>query len=153
MNRPASIVLFEKLYIAVIVIGVIGVALSWNSLSAMAETQPGVPESMGSGILIGAPFFNITFLPLVIPLLLLYFIARRASNIAKWIFVILTAFSVYSFIATLSNPMVPKGLLLAVNVVSLALTLYCAWLLFKPDAKAWLESKGADGPADPTTFE
>ena len=148
MNRPASIVLFEKLYIAVIVIGVIGVALSWNSLSAMAETQPGVPESMGSGILIGALVFGF-----LIPLLLLYFIARRASNIAKWIFVILTAFSVYSFIATLSNPMVPKGLLLAVNVVSLALTLYCAWLLFKPDAKAWLESKGADGPADPTTFE
>ena len=148
MNRPASIVLFEKLYIAVIVIGVIGVALSWNSLSAMAETQPGVPESMGSAILIGALVFGF-----LIPLLLLYFIARRASNIAKWIFVILTAFSVYSFIATLSNPMVPKGLLLAVNVVSLALTLYCAWLLFKPDAKAWLESKGADGPADPTTFE
>jgi uncharacterized membrane protein len=148
MNRPASIVLFEKLYIAVIVIGVIGVALSWNSLSAMAETQPGVPGSVGSGILIGALIFGF-----LVPLLLLYFIARRASNIAKWIFVILTAFSVYSFIATLSNPMVPKGLLLAVNVLSLILTLYCAWLLFKPDAKAWLESKGADGPADPTTFE
>ena|SRR5688572_18206977 len=148
MNRPASIVLFEKLYIAVIIIGVIGVALSWNSLSAMAEAQPGVPEAMGSGILIGALIFGF-----LIPLLLLYFIARRASNIAKWIFVILTAFSVYSFIATLSNPMVPKGILLAVNVVSLILTLYCAWLLFKPDAKAWLESKGVDGPTDPTTFE
>lgn len=148
MNRPASIVLFEKLYAAVIVIGVIGVVLSWNSLSAMAEAQPGVSGSVGSGILIGALIFGF-----LVPLLLLYFIARRASNIAKWIFVLLTAFGVYSFIATLSNPMVPKGLLLVVNAVSLVLTLYCAWLLFKPDAKAWLESKGADGPADPTTFE
>lgn len=148
MNRPASIVLFEKLYIAVIVIGVIGVALSWSSLSAMANSQPGVSGSVGSGILIGALVFGF-----LIPLLLVYFIARRASNIAKWIFVVLTAFSVYSFIATVSDPAVPKGLLLAVNVVSLVLTLYCAWLLFKPDAKAWLESKGADGPGDPTTFE
>ena len=148
MNRPASIILFEKLYIVVIVIGVIGVALSWSSLTAMAGSQAGVPESVGSGILIGALIFGF-----LLPLLLLYFIARRASNIAKWIFVVLTAFSVYSFIATIANPAVPKGILLAVNVVSLVLTLYCAWLLFKPDAKAWLESKGADGPGDPTTFE
>ena len=148
MNRPASIVLFEKLYIVVIIIGVIGVALSWSSLTAMAGNQPGVPESVGSGILIGALIFGF-----LVPLVLLYFIARRASNIAKWIFVVLTAFSVYSFIATISNPAVPQGILLAVNVVSLVLTLYCAWLLFKPDAKAWLESKGVDGPGDPTTFE
>ena len=148
MNRPASIVLFEKLYIAVIVIGVIGVALSWNSLSAMAGAQPGVPASMGSGILIGALIFGF-----LIPLLLLYFIARRASNVAKWIFVVLTAFGVYSFIAGLANPMMPKGLLLAVNVVSLVLTLYCAWLLFQPDAKAWLESKGANAAGDPTPLE
>ena len=148
MNRPASIVLFEKLYIAVIVIGVIGVALSWNSLSAMAGAQPGVPASMGSGILIGALIFGF-----LIPLLLLYFIARRASNVAKWIFVVLTAFGVYSFIAGLANPMMPKGLLLAVNVVSLVLTLYCAWLLFRPDAKAWLENKGGDVRTDTTPLE
>ena len=148
MNRPASIVLFEKLYIAVIVIGVIGVALSWNSLSAMAGAQPGVPASMGSGILIGALIFGF-----LIPLLLLYFIARRASNVAKWIFVVLTAFGVYSVIAGLANPMMPKGLLLAVNVVSLVLTLYCAWLLFRPDAKAWLDSKGGDVRGDTTTIE
>lgn len=147
MNRPPSIVLFEKLYLAVIVIGVIGVVLSWNSLNAMVTSQPGVSASTGSGILIGSLIFGF-----LIPLLLLYFIARRASNVAKWIFVVLTAFGVYSFIATLSNPLVPKGLLLGVNVVSLILTLYCAWLLFRPDAKAWLDSKGAEGPADPDTF-
>ena len=148
MNRPASIVLFEKLYIAVIVIGVIGVALSWSSLTAMADSQPGLPQSAASGILIGALIFGF-----LIPILLLYFIARRASNIAKWIFVVLTAFSLYSFVAGLSNPQMPKGLLLAANVVSLLLTLYCAWLLFQPDAKAWLESKGADAAGDPTPLE
>lgn len=148
MNRPASIVLFEKLYILVIVIGVIAVALSWSSLNAAAAAQPGVSPSVGSGILIGALIFGF-----LIPLLLLYFIARRASNIAKWIFVVLTAFSLYSFIAGLSNPVMPKGLLMIVNLVSLALTLYCAWLLFRPDAKAWLESKGADVPGGPTPLE
>ena len=148
MDRPASIVLFEKLYIAVIVIGVIGVALSWSSLSAMANNQPGISESVGSGILVGALVFGF-----LIPLLLVYFIARRASSMAKWIFVVLTAFGVYSFISTVSDPAVPKGILFGINVVSLLVTLYCAWLLFKPDAKAWLESHGADGPGDPTTFD
>jgi hypothetical protein len=148
MNRPASIVLFEKLYLVVIVIGIVGVGLSWNSLSAMAGNQPGVPESAAQGILIGALAFGF-----LVPLLLLYFIARRASNVAKWIFVVLTAFSVYSFITTISNPAVPKGVLLAINAVNLLLTLYCAWLLFKPDAKAWLESRSTDGSADPTTLE
>ena len=146
--RPASIVLFEKLYIATIVIGLIGVVLSWNSLTAMAQAQPGVTASVGSGILIGALVFGF-----LIPLLLLYFIARRASNVAKWIFVLLTAFSAYSFIAGVANPHTPKGFLLGLNAVSLLLTLYCAWLLFRPDAKAWLVTKGANAPADPTTFE
>jgi hypothetical protein len=146
--RPPSIVLFERLYLAVIVIGLVAVALSWNSISAIAAKQPGVPESVGNGILLAALIFGF-----LIPLLLLYFIARRASNIAKWIFVILAAFSLYSFVSGLSNPQMPGTLFLALNAVSTLLTLYCAWLLFKPDAKAWLESKGADGPADPTTFD
>jgi len=146
--RPPSIVLFEKLYVAVIVIGLAAVALSWSSISAMASNQPGVPAAVGSSILVGALIFGF-----LVPILLLYFIARRASTVAKWIFVVLAAFSLYSFVSGLANPPVAGTLFLAVNAVSTLLTLYCAWLLFKPDAKAWLDSKGANAPADPTTFE
>ena len=37
--------------------------------------------------------------------------------------------------------------------VATALQVFAAWLLFKPDAVAWLESKGANGPGDPDTFD
>ena len=80
-------------------------------------------------------------LAVAIPLLLLYFIARRASNVAKWIFVALTAISLYSLVSGVANPATPKNLLLLVAVLNMALTLYAAWLLFRPDAKAWLASK------------
>jgi hypothetical protein len=147
MNRPASIVLFEKLYLLSIVVSAIAIALGWEQMLAMAGARPGLSASAQQGVAIGAVVF--TF---VIALLLLYFIARRASNVAKWIFVLLAAYGVFAFVTGLSANGLRVDAPFALNVVSLLLTLYCAWLLFRPDAKAWLESKGADGPADPDTF-
>ncbi|MCA1661568.1 MAG: hypothetical protein LC648_05195 [Novosphingobium sp.] len=145
--RPASIVQFERLYLLSIVIAAIGIALGWDRLVEMAAAQQGVPASVQQGVLIGAVVFAF-----LIPLLLLYFIARRASNIAKWIFVVFTAYSLFSYVMGLSTTGLTLDLLFAFNTVTLLLTLYCAWLLFRPDAKAWLESRGADGPGDPDTF-
>lgn len=148
MNRPPSIVLFERLYLVVIVIGVLGTALSWTSVKAMAVNQPGLSEGAATGLLIGSLAFGF-----LIPVLLVYLIARRANNVAKWIFVALAALGLYFSIAGLADPVVSGGLLMIVNLVSTVLSLYCAWLLFKPDARAWLESKGEHGPADPTVFD
>ena len=148
MNRPASIVLFEKLYLLSIVVSAIGIALGWDRMTAAAAAQPGMPAATQQGLVIGAIAFTFA-----IAFLLLYFIARRASNIAKWIFVVLVAYGVFAFVTGLSTTGLVFDAAFLTNAASLALTLYCAWLLFRPDAKAWLESKGADGPADPTTFE
>ena len=145
--RPASIVSFERIYLLSIVVAAIGMALGWDRLIQMAASRSaGVPESVQQGILIGA--VAIGFL---IPLLLLYFIARRASNVAKWIFVLFTAYSLFTFVTGLSTAGLKIDVLFVFNAITLVLTLYCAWLLFRPDAKAWLETKGVDGPADPDT--
>jgi cytochrome bd-type quinol oxidase subunit 2 len=140
--RPPSIRLFEKLYLLTIALGLVALALSWNSMTGLAQARAG--QDAANGVLIAAAVLGV-----LIPLLLLYFIARRGSNVAKWIFVVLTAFSVLSFIAGIANPDLPKDALFILNVVSLGLTLYCAWLLFRPDARAWLEHRGDDtGPED-----
>ena len=133
--RPPSIRLFEKLYLLTIVLGLVALAFSWNSMTGFAQARAG--RDAASGLLIAAAVLGV-----LIPLLLLYFIARRGSNVAKWIFVVLSAFSVLSFVAGIANPELPKDALFLLNVVSLGLTLYCAWLLFRPDARAWLEHRG-----------
>jgi nitrate/nitrite transporter NarK len=141
--RPPSIRLFEKLYLLTIGLGLVGLALSWDSMIGLAQARSGAAESTAAGVVVGAAVFGV-----LIPLLLVYFIARRASNIAKWIFVVLTAFGLLSFLAAVTRPELPKDMLLALNAVSLVLSLYCAWLLFRPDARAWLDSRGGAAGAD-----
>jgi hypothetical protein len=146
--RPRSIELFEKVYIAAIAIGLVNLVVSWNQIGGMLESPEAQAAGMGPGFLVG-----ISVVSLIISLLLWYFIARRASNVAKWIYVVLTAIGLFGVLSSLANPLAPKGLAMILSLAATALQVFAAWLLFKPDAKAWLESKGADGPADPSTFE
>lgn len=147
--RPKSIDVFEKVYLGAIAVGLINTVVSWSQLDAMLAADPRIKAAgLGSGTLMVG-----VVLGLLIPLLLWYFIARRASNVAKWIYVVLTAVGLFGFLSSLANPLVPKGLLTALGLLSVGLQVYAAWLLFRPDAAAWLDSKGANGPGDPTTFE
>ncbi|HUQ13009.1 MAG TPA: hypothetical protein VM055_01885 [Novosphingobium sp.] len=146
--RPPSIQLFEKVFFAGFVIGLINLVLSWDQVNAMVAD----PRLQEAGVANGILIFGVV-MGVVIPLLLWYFIARRASNVAKWIFVVLTAIGVFGFVSSLADPAMPKNAMLIGSAVSTALNVFAAWLLFKPDAKAWLDSRGAAGTTDPTTFE
>jgi len=146
--RPQSIQLFEKVFFAGFVIGLVNLFLSWNQVNAMVDD----PRLQAAGVADGILIFGVV-MGTLIPLLLWYFIARRASNVAKWVFVVLTAIGVFGFVSSLADPAMPKGAILIGSAVATALNVFAAWLLFKPDTKAWLESKGQAGPADPTTFD
>lgn len=146
--RPQSIELFEKVYLGAIAIGLVNTFLSWSQVSAMLDDPRMQAAGMGTGTLMFGLVVGI-----LIPLLLWYFIARRASNVAKWIYVVLTALGLFGFLSSLANPLVPKGLVTVLGLAAVALQVFAAWLLFKPDSVEWLESKGANGPGDPTTFD
>ena len=146
--RPQSIELFEKVYLGSVALSLVIAAINWVNVSAMLETPEIKSLGVGSGFLVG-----IMVLSLIFSLLFWYFITRRASNIAKWIYVVVTAIGVFGLVGSLANPLTPKGLLLVGNIIAVILQLYAAWLLFRPDAVAWLESKGANGPGDPGTFD
>ena len=143
--RPKSIELFEKVYLLSIVLSMFGPKRMYP-VTEMAFSQTGVDAPIvGQALIAGV------VLGFLIPLLLWYFIARRASNVAQWILIALTALGLLSFVAGLADPARTKGMLLAGSVVITALTLYAVWLLFRPDAKAWLGSKGTESPTDPHT--
>lgn len=146
--RPQSIELFEKIYLGAIALGLLNTFLSWGQVNALLDDPNVKAAGMGSGTLLFAVAVGV-----LIPLLLWYFIARRASNVAKWIYVVLTAIGVFGFLSSLANPMVPKGLISIIGAVTMAMQIYAAWLLFRPDAVAWLEGKGASGTGDPKPFD
>ena len=147
--RPQSIELFEKVYLASIAISLVAVAVGWQRLTAESHARLAtVSEGTVQGVLIGT-----AALVFAISLLLWFLVARKASNVAKWSLVALTAWGVYSLLKEIVFSTVPKELDLALNAVSTLLGVYAVWLLFRPDAVAWLKSKGADGPGDPKTFD
>ena len=146
--RPKSIELFEKVFLGAFAIGLVNTVMSWSQVDALLADPRMRAAGVGSGTLM-----FVVVVGILIPLLLWYFIARRASNVAKWIYVVLAALGLFGFLSSLANPLAPKGLVTVLGLVTVGLQVYAAWLLFRPDAAAWLDSKGAIGPGDPTTIE
>ena len=144
--RPQSIELFEKVYFGALAISLfMTVAVSWNGMVINLDAR-----FPGSGVALAA---GATAIASALSLLLWWLIARRASNLAKWVLVILTAIGMFGFLSSLFMAAVPKDLTFAASAATNLLSAYATWLLFRPDAVAWLESKGANGPGDPTTFD
>ncbi len=132
--RPQSIVQFERLYILGIVLSL--AASVWSFGQGASLLPAGAPPRMvaalpwvaGFGIVIG----------LAINLCLLFFIAHKRSEVAKWIFIILFALGVAGALRGLSAPRIalPAGLRL-LSLVHVIIQGICVWLLFRPDARPW----------------
>ena len=144
--RPQSIINFERLYLGSLALGILNYFLSYDEMMAQLQADPAVAE-MGfasSGFILGTAAVGWG-----ISLLFWFFIARRASNIAKWVLVIITALGLLFLPSSLSTVgAVTLVFTLIITVVQLA----AIALLFRADAKRWLEGKGnvAD---DVNTFE
>ncbi|HET8612729.1 MAG TPA: hypothetical protein VFL92_08185 [Sphingomonas sp.] len=144
--RPQAIVRFEQLYIISLILSVVSAVWSYMRLSIVLPTD--APRALVPVTMIVA-----TAIGLIIGILLLYFIARRGSEIAKWIFIIFFVIGVIGFIRLLASfgaithvaPMV-SAVTLGIALIQIVLQAVCVWLLFRPDAKAWF--KGARTPED-----
>jgi hypothetical protein len=141
--RPASIVMFERLFLASLILSVVSFFINYESMLRDLETQPGVAElGLGSGFAIGSMAVG-----LAIFLLLWFLIARKASSVAKWILVALLALSAISLPAMLTGPW-DFGVVLGLAVY--ALEIAAAVYLFRADAVAWFRGEAG---ADPATFD
>jgi hypothetical protein len=146
---PPSIVRFSRLFLISVGFGLINTVLSFSKTQAMLAADPAMAElGFGSGFII-----SIAFVSLAIPLLLWFFIARRASNLAKWILVVLTALGLLMMPSTLSSANEMGYLWLFMAIAVTAIQLIAIYYLFRADAREWLESHGTRNPVDPGTFD
>ena len=133
MERPLSIVKFDRCYLAAIVIGLLNTALSWPASMEKIQTSGQSPALLIGATLIG---FGIT-------IALWYFIARRGSAIAKWIATVFLALALVGLLISLATGNYPKGLSGVIGIVTTTLQAISVWLLFQPDTKAWFgETRG-----------
>lgn len=142
--RPASIINFERFYLGAMALGLVNSAMSWSQTQELMNSPEVAAAGLGSGFL-----FTTMAIGLIIPLLLWYFIARRGSNIAKWILVVLFGLGLIGFLMSFANPLMPGGLAMILGIAGMALQAYAVYLLFQADAVAWLTGAG---PVDPDAF-
>ena len=125
--RPKSIVNFERTVLASLGLSILGSALGWERASTMAADA-----GLGSGYLIGVAAFT-----LVLTLLLLWFIARKGSPVAKWIYVVVSVLGLIGGIAGIGQVMQYGGISAGITILSYVLSAVSLWFLFRPDATAW----------------
>ena len=125
--RPDSIVWFERLYLASIVISLF--------------TVGPILRAVGIGSLSPLTVILIVLFSFGLPLLLALLTSRRRSNTAKWLFVILvglgTALAIFDAVDSGAWNWSALGILIWV------LQIAAVALLFAPSARAWLSRKNA----------
>lgn len=136
--RPKSIDQFAWVYAAVIGAGLVSTALSWNDMLAQVSVQQMIAR-FGA-----ATVYVVAGIGLTIQLLLWYFIARRGSVIAKWIFVILTVFAILTGVWSLFTADAASTAIAVIGVATLVLQAVALWLVFRPDTRAWFGELPAD---------
>jgi hypothetical protein len=83
------------------------------------------------------------------PILLWFFVSRKASRIAKWLLVLFVG---YEALAVISNAMAGVENYPVVYCV-VALDLAAMALLHRADSRAWFKKKARFGGIDPDTFQ
>jgi hypothetical protein len=131
MIRPPSIVRFDYCYLGALLVGAVNAALNWSRYAAM-------PQVRDAEAMIGTWYLpTLTAIGYLIPLLLWYFAARRASVVAKWIVVVLFALGIVGLLIALAMGTMASGLGGVLSVVAVVLNAIAVWSLFQPDAREW----------------
>ncbi len=138
MIRPASIVRFEQLYLGALVLGIVNIVLLWSTTAALIAAQPAL-AGISSWYQLAA-----TLVGIGIPLVLWYAVARRGSVIAKWIVVIWAGLMVVSLVFGLASGNIVAGAAGALGIGVVLLRLAAAWMLFRPDTRAWFGEVGTE---------
>jgi glucan phosphoethanolaminetransferase (alkaline phosphatase superfamily) len=129
--RPPSILNFERVVLLGLALGVLSSFLTWDDTVAAVSAT-----GMGSGTVIA-----IQAVTIALYLILLWFISRKGSPVAKWIYVVISVISLAIGLAGFGQIMKSGALQLILTLAQYALALVSLWLLFRPDAKAYF----ADG--------
>jgi hypothetical protein len=145
LQRPVSIIYFERFFWASMLAGLVGSYVGWDA--AMAQVARDMPAMQSQTAIALAVAILVVFLAIWIAFW--YAIARRASNVAKWIYVVLSGLGVLQTLASLFQPAAFGGIEFGLSLFSTALSIGSMICLFRANAVAWLTGKG---PVDSGIF-
>jgi hypothetical protein len=137
--RPKSIVNFERIVILSILFGIISSFITRAKMEAMMAGKP----HLSSGTTLG-----IQIVVILLYLVLIYFISRKGSPVAKWIYVVLCVLGLVFGLLGLPLIMKVGTLPLLIAIVQYVLSITSLWLLFRPDSNAWFSEGRTVDPAD-----
>lgn len=130
MDRPQSIIWFERLYLGGVMLGLMNTAINWPTVQAQVAAQP------NAGLLPAWFPYATVAIGIGINLILWHFVAQRGAVVAKWILTVLFALGALSMAWMFATGMVPP----TVNIVSIIVVLLHAaavFMLFRPDTRPW----------------
>ncbi len=126
--RPNSILLFERLFLGSMAIGVINAFLSWDDTMATLAADPNL-AAFGNIFIYATLAFSVG-----INLLLWFFVARKASTVAKWIIIVFFGIGLVSMPFSIGTlPPLSMIITLAITAMQGA----AIYMLFRPDAQKW----------------
>ena len=131
--RPSPIATFERVVLLMLVLGIANTVLNWSRVEAMA-TARGLDSSVLLAVYAAA---------IALFLLLVWFVARKGSNVARWIYaVIIVAALALEAVGIVQGVELPAPALIA-SMAQWVLALLSLWLLFRPDAGSWFARRSA----------
>jgi hypothetical protein len=135
MPRPKSIIRFEILYLAAIVLSAVATAMTWSDTT-------GSPEAIRASQMLGQWFIPLlAVFGFTISLLLWYFTARTPSAFARWVVVFFYVCGLLGFALQLAQGAPLLELTGIFAIVGLVLNTAAVWFLFRPDTTPWFEHK------------
>lgn len=148
MIRPPSIVKFQWLYLASVVLGLLSTVLGWSQSHKMLAENPVYaehPEFITIGLAMAVVVIAIS---IAIVMVLWWLIAFKANEVAKWILVVLTGLGFVLMLFGLFVPSPTHGTIAEwTRMLSWAPAVAAIVFLFMADANAWFKVK--DAPLEP----
>ena len=128
--RPNSVVRFEQLYWLWLIVSIVSVIVSWTAVMHNPQMVQ---------VLRQMPWFPYAILGVMVALLvwLGVAIARRASNVGRWIFTILAGLSVLQIVKNVGTGFPTNNVSVWLGVAAAGVAVIAAVFLFRPDAAAW----------------
>jgi len=133
-SRPRFVNAAMLIAVAVSLAGVVNMFLFMPSLMAYMQAQGLQAEALSSGVMYGAAIGSA-----VLTVVFCFFIAR-ASNVARWIWAVFTAYGALSALGSISATFAISVLFGVVGMVLQMLAVASVVLLFMPVSNAWFKT-------------
>ena len=141
MKKPASMKLFDLLYLGSLAVGMIGLFLGWDTMIAqmnaeLASEGVALDEAFASNAIVGSFLFGVA-----ISVGLWFLVSVLRIEFVKWIILLFTAYGV----VTLATGIARDGfdMIELSGIVSTLMSIAALVMLFRPDSKAWFDAKHA----------